>query len=383
LTNPESSNRVLCMGRKKAYSAPEGLIRQKGSTKWYIKTRINGKLIYKSTKTSDIQKAELILAKVKVAVLSLDSRVKEIIGHSIPFPALIKRYLDEVSTKKRSLESDKFRAPHLIGFFNDRRIDTITAQDVYQYQDWRKSQYIKPKKEGSEPTKLISESTVNREVSLLRHAMRKAVRWGYIDRNPCEKIEGFTENKLERYISDDELNRIKEHARSHEESQHLADIVEVLYHTAQRRDRILTLKWTQIDLKERTITFEQTSRTKRVPFVIWINDPLHRLLSRLKGQRAMSKIIGPYVFQKVDGTRYKSINRAWKTACKRAGVSDAHVHDLRHKSITDMVRGGFSLEFVGRVAGHSTPSTTKRYTHLGVNETREPLESLGKISQNS
>jgi integrase len=226
-------------------------------------------------------------------------------------------------------------------------------------------------------------ATINREISLLRHAMRKAVRWGYIDRNPCEKIEGFTENKRERYIKDEEFKRIKDNARAHEESEHLADIADVLYYTAQRRERILTLKWTQIDLKERTITFEQTSKTKKVPSVLWINDPLHRLLSRLKSQRSTSKIIGPYVFQKADGSRFMSINRAWKTACKRAGVSDARVHDLRHKAITDMVRAGFSLEFVGRVAGHSTPETTQRYTHLGVNETKEALEALGRKAENS
>lgn len=366
------------MGRKKGYSAPEGLIRQKGSENWYIKTRINGKLIYKSTKTTDIPTAELILAKVKVALLSLDTRVKEIIGHSIPFPSLMKRYLDEVSMAKRSSESDRFRTPHLIEFFGDRKIDTITPQDVYKYQDWRKSQ-------TSSSGKSIMGPTINREVSLLRHAMRKAVRWGYVDRNPCEKIEGFPENKRERYISDDEFDSIKENARAHEESQHLVDIVDTLYYTAQRRERILALKWAQINLKERTITFEQTSRTKKVPLVIWISDPLQRLFSRLKIQRASSKVIGPYsyVFQKADGTRYGSVNRAWNTACLRAGVSDAHVHDIRHKAITDMVKAGFSLEFVARVAGHSTPSTTRRYTHLSVNETRDALEALGRKAQNS
>ena len=96
-------------------------------------------------------------------------------------------------------------------------------------------------------------------------------------------------------------------------------------------------------------------------------------------------MVGPYsyVFQKPDGTRYRSINRAWKTACKRAMANDAHVHDLRHKAITDMVKAGFSLEFVARVAGHSTPSTTRRYTHLSVNETRDALEALGRKAQNS
>jgi len=43
-----------------------------------------------------------------------------------------------------------------------------------------------------------------------------------------------------------------------------------------------------------------------------------------------------------------------------------------------MVKAGFSLEFVGRVAGHTTPSTTHRYTHLSVDVTKEALEAIGR-----
>ena len=363
------------MGRKKGYRAPEGLVKQKHSSHWYIKTRINGKLIYKSTKTPDLQKAELILAKVKVALLSLDSQVKQIIGKSIPFSELMGRYVKEVSSTKRSSESDKFRSKLLIKFFEDRKIDTITTQDVYQYQDWRKNQTV------PQSNKPISGPTINREISLLRHAFRKAVRWGYLNQNPAQGIEGFSETKRERYITDDEFDDIKEVAEAHDNSQHLPPIMDALYNTAQRSGRILNLKWPQIDLKERNITFEQVSKTKKVPFLIWINDPLYDLLTRLKSERSLKKVVGPYVFQKNDGTPYKSINKVWKSCCRKAGVKDVRVHDMRHKAITDMVRAGFSLEFVGRVAGHTTPTTTQRYTHLSVDATKEALESLGKRIQ--
>jgi integrase len=359
------------MGRKKSYKAPEGLVRQRNSKNWYIKARINGKLIYKSTKTPDILRADLILSKVKVALLSLDSQVRQIIGKSIPFLQLIQKYLQEISPTKLSYESDKFRSKPLIEFFGDRKIDTITNQDVYQYQDWRKNQTSPRSK------KIISGSTVNREISLLRHSFRKAIRWGYLEHNPIQGIEGFSETKRERYINDQELEAIKEAAHSHPYSRHLIDIIDALYNTAQRSGRILNLKWSQVDLKERTISFEQVSKTKQVPFMIWINQPLYQLLTRLKSVRSFSKVVGPYVFQKPDGTAYNSIDKTWDTCCKKAKVKDARIHDIRHKAITDMVRLGYSLEFVGRVAGHTTPATTQRYTHLSVDATREALEALG------
>jgi hypothetical protein len=70
----------------------------------------------------------------------------------------------------------------------------------------------------------------------------------------------------------------------------------------------------------------------------------------------------------------------------RVEVENAEIHYIRHKVITDRVRSGYSLEFVRRVARHSTPPITKPYTHLGVEATREPLESLakrGKLLANS
>ncbi len=61
---------------------------------------------------------------------------------------------------------------------------------------------------------------------------------------------------------------------------------------------------------------------------------------------------------------------------KRANVEGTIPRDLRHKAITDMKRAGFNDAFVGNVAGHSDPRTTKRYTHFSVEETKIPLQAL-------
>lgn len=95
-------------------------------------------------------------------------------------------------------------------------------------------------------------------------------------------------------------------------------------------------------------------------------------------QKLIEKIVGPYVFQKRDGTRYKSVKTTWNKCCAKAGVQDAHIHDIRHKAITDMGKKGYSLQEIAKAAGHSQISTTMRYTHLRAEDTREALESLGR-----
>jgi len=360
------------MGRKKeGYSGPQGLIRIPESQNWYIKW--HG--LYKTTGTPDLEKARLIFLEVQRMVLTEELRAREILGKSIPFSKLIQRYLKEISPSKRSCRADKTNANHPLKFFGERRIDTFTTQDIYRYQDWRKSRPGRLDKNGN-PRNPVSGSTINREISLISDTFRKAIRWGYIEINPCLGIERFSEAPRERYLTDEELDKIKKIALQKNESAHLADLIDALYYTGQRCGRIFQLKWSQINLQERSISFPQTSKNKKVPDMIWITGPLLTILHRLKSQRPLAKVVGQYVFQKLDGTPYQSVKTTWKRCCQNAGVKDARIHDIRHKAITDMLNAGIPVAKVKTAVGHSSTSTTDGYTHLRVEATQEALESL-------
>ena len=63
------------MGRAKInYHAPVGLIRQKNSPNWYIKITVEGKHFYKSTGTSDLEKAKKILGNVRKKLVPNDAK---------------------------------------------------------------------------------------------------------------------------------------------------------------------------------------------------------------------------------------------------------------------------------------------------------------------
>lgn len=370
LTITQETNILPSMGRKKKYKAPQGLIRKPGSPYWWINVRVGSKHVYSSTKYTDLDQARLVLVEVQRMLLTEELRAKEILGKSIPFPRLIERYLKDISPNKRSRGSDKVNSKNPIKFFGEKRIDTVTAQDIYQYQDWRKSQISERKKRP------VSGATVNREVSLISDALTKAIKWGYVSSNPCREVERFSESRRHRYITDQEFNAIRGIALERKESKHLANIMDCLYLTAQRVGRVLDLKWSQVDLKQRTITLEQTSENKGVPSVLWIGQDLLALFDRLRNQRSLFKVVGPFVFQKSDGSRYGSIKKTWNSCCMKARVKDARIHDIRHRAITDMINSGWTTAQVGKVAGHSNTSTTDGYTHLMVGATKGPLESL-------
>ena len=357
------------MGRhKKGYKGPKGLIKQGGKGPWYIKW----KGIYKSTGTEDLTQAQFLLAQEQQKYWAKEILQKD--EHQGPsFVDLIARYLKEESPKKRSARSDIINAKKPLEFWPDKPIDSFYIQDLYQYQDWRKVQYVKPKKGGIEPTKLISGATINRELALVKHAFKKAVRWGYLKQSPFPKgeVEGMSETKRERYITNEEFQNICKTI-----SGVTRPIVQTLYHSAQRSGKIFVLTWRQIDLEHRTITFDRVAHNKRVPELIWINDRLFPILKALWENRKKRAVISPYVFPNRKGRPIQSIKKAWATACKKAGVEDAHVHDIRHKATTDMAKAGIPIQKIQKAVGHSEIETTAGYTHLQIDDVREAFQAL-------
>jgi len=365
------------MGRKKAYPAPQGLLRRRKSRFWYI----NFKGRIESTGTEDINLAQAILAERKREYhlglvgrsrAHLNGPVTSVIDERpvsppIPFSNLLTRYLTEVSpTKSRQGASDKTNSGMLLVFFGQIPVNKITVQLVYQYQDWRRSFWSIRKRRP------VSGATINREVALLKHALHKAVRWGYLDRSPIPEgeVEGLGERKRERYITDEEFSCL--YNAIPERRQFLL----ALYYTAQRSGNILNLRWRQIDLEVRTISFEKVEHNKRIPEIAYINDPLLAILKDLWEERKKKAMISPWVFPGRYGKPLTSIKTAWNTACRKAGVEDARIHDIRHKAITDMSRAGVPLAKIKRAVGHSQVQTTDGYTHLQVEDVKEAFEAL-------
>jgi site-specific recombinase XerD len=83
-----------------------------------------------------------------------------------------------------------------------------------------------------------------------------------------------------------------------------------------------------------------------------------------------------YVFPgRKPGQPLKDLKRFWKSVRQDAGVSDYRLHDNRHTHASHLVSSGLSLPIVGRLLGHTNPSTTQRYAHLA----DDPLRAASEI----
>jgi integrase len=267
---------------------------------------------------------------------------------------------DHAKVSKRSWTTDRHRIETLKTRCGGKSLTEITPELVDRYRAER----LRSHRPGSK--KLISPTTVNKEVALLKAMLSKAVVWGYLDVNPLLTVKRLPEpdGRL-RYLDADEIDRLLAACLSH-----LLPIVICALHTGMRRGEILGLTWDRVDMKQRVIqvTGTKTGKNRTIP----INDPL------LEALRHLPRHLGTdYVFWNHETeTRFVSIKRAWKTTLRKANITGFRFHDLRHTFASHVQMGLGDLRATQTLLGHADPRMTMRYAHLSDARLREAVGSL-------
>jgi len=146
-----------------------------------------------------------------------------------------------------------------------------------------------------------------------------------------------------------------------------------------RRGEILGLEWRRVDLSQRLIHLEakhtKSAKRRSIP----INDVARAALANRMRYRAMHCPQSPWVFCNEQGHRIGDVKRSFKTACRRAGIENFRIHDLRHTCAAWLVSAGVPLSEVRDLLGHSTVMVTERYAHLAPENVRAAVTQLENI----
>jgi integrase len=140
---------------------------------------------------------------------------------------------------KRSIHDDELILKRLKAWFGEATpIVDVTAQRIAQYERDRLS------KMSVRGTPLAA-ATLNRELALVRHLLRLAEEWGYIQKIPRVRLAKEPEGRL-RFLTEDEIARLLA-AAAESQNTYFLTIVTIALNTGMRKNEILKLAWERVD----------------------------------------------------------------------------------------------------------------------------------------
>jgi integrase/recombinase XerC len=214
-----------------------------------------------------------------------------------------------------------------------------------------------------------------RALSAVRSLFRFACREGVLDANPARSVRTPKIPKtLPRHLRPGEVETLIEAPAAGDGPLALRDraILELLYATGLRVSELVGLDWRDIDLPARVLrVMGKGGKERMVPFGRPAADALRAWLDVWEGVRGARGDGGEEepVFLNHRGGRLTDrsvrlvIDRWVESAAVAKGV---HPHTLRHTFATHLLENGADLRAIQELLGHSSLSTTQKYTHLEV-----------------
>lgn len=350
------------MGVFQRYRNNEGKPTGPWFVRYPVKRDMKGKIVYTREMVGEKSAARAFLAQ-KTAEFNLRERTGTPYASDLSFAQLVDWYLEQSSPKaKCSYNKDVQRSGVLKSHFGHLKCSKIRPSDIDAYQQ-KRLQETNYKGTPNKP------ATINRELALIKRMFNLAIRDELVSRNPCKGVPMLAEqNKRDRVLTPDEYRRLLRELPATVRS-----IVAVAYHTGMRISEILTLTWDKANLKERWIDLGYTdTKTKQMRRIFLSDD----ILSVLQAANKVRNLSHRVVFTHSDGRPVKSIRKAFENACRRAGITDFVVHDLRHCFVTNMRKAGVHDSVIMTLTGHKTPSMFLRYNSVDELDGREAVQKL-------
>ncbi len=244
----------------------------------------------------------------------------------------------------------------------------------------------------------LSEATVQKAHSLVSHALEMALRYGFIESNPCRFVK-TPQSKGSKLA----ILSAPQIAAALREASKLGKLAEFRWLLALRyglrQGECLALNWGDLDMENRALTIRRTVNS--IPgsgFVVTppkseqsirdipLDDYTFELLASLKIQSAetgdsgliFKSATGSYVDARTDYDR-------WQRLLKNAGLPPVKLHAARHSAATLLLSSGANVRSIQLLLGHSNPSfTMATYLHPSQESLRMAIEtSVQLVTQQS
>jgi integrase len=260
---------------------------------------------------------------------------------------------------------------HLIPALGRKKLKTLSAADVAGFYRSRLDSGC-------------SAASVHKMHETLHKALKQAVRWGYMTKNPADDVDAPRVHTEEVHpLTRDEARRFLKVIRG--------DRLEALYvlalHTGLRQGELLALRWEDVDIEEKTLIVRRTitkdggklligptktAKSRRT--VKLTRDAAEALREHLTRQLEEIDGLGDYyqpgglVFATMKGTLLNPSNlrkRSFAPLLVPAGLPHMTFHQLRHTAATILLLKNVNPKIVSEMLGHASIAITlDTYSHV-------------------
>ena len=331
-----------------------------GRKVFIVKTRYGGRVIKMTIGPHGAVSPSY--ARVRAAEIITDARAgKNPAGRRSRAPTmrdLGKRFLkDYVPDHCKASTAEEYRRS--VELFIDPRIGSRKVPDVQRshiaalHHDMRETPY-----------------QANRTLGVLSKIFNLAELWELRPdgSNPCRHLKRFKEEKRERFLSDEEYQRLgtalREIEQERSETASAIAAVRLLMLTGCRLSEIQKLRWEHVDLDAGELRLTETKTGAKV---VHLGDPAIAVLRGIDRQDDKPWVIAG----RKPGSHLTDLQHPWRRIRARAELDDVRIHDLRHSFASGGLLVGEGLPMIGKLLGHTQVQTTARYAHLA----NDPVKS--------
>lgn len=341
-----------------------------GRRSWCLRYRVNGRRRIVTLGAYGVYTLQTARDEARARLVELKQTRRDPLAKARKVPTIRDLKLEYLEDRQKEVKASTLKVYEtklklVEGVLGWLSVDAIEVSDVERaFSQWT---------EDNGPT------AANQALRLLRSMLDFAVRKRYRDAsapNPASLPKRHRARSPGRALTTKELERVgRELAREEKERPDSADTIaaiRLLILTGARRREITALKWSEVHLEERCLQIaDSKTGTKVVP----LNSPAILVLSSLPKRTGAAG--EDRVFPATRHEVSYAVQHTWKRVRQRAGCEDARLHDLRHTFVTRGLAANFTETMVGKIVGHKSTASTRRYEHLHTDPVREAAERIG------
>ena len=213
----------------------------------------------------------------------------------------------------------------------------------------------------------FSKVSISRKISAIKSYITFLEKFNYSKNNYSELISIPKKSKsLPKVMTKKEVSQLIKHVEMNTKKNLRDDaLIELLYSTGLRVSEVANLKLKDINLKKSEIKILGKGNKERI--VIFNNKSKEKIIRYLKNDKRYISIKTEALFQNKfkEALSTRSIQRILKKYLNFSGINSKYsTHTLRHTFATHLLEGGADIKVIQQLMGHSSPETTKIYTHV-------------------